>query len=878
MSHDTIQGLRQAFLDYFARQNHQLVSSSPLVPHNDPSLLFTNAGMVQFKDVFTGLEERPYKRAASSQKCVRAGGKHNDLDNVGYTARHHTFFEMLGNFSFGDYFKEQAISFAWEFVNGVLALPKDKLLVTVYHTDDEAAAWWKKIAGLPEERIIRISTNDNFWSMGETGPCGPCTEIFFDHGAAIPGGPPGSPEQDGDRFIEIWNLVFMQFEQQAGGKRVALPRPSIDTGAGLERVAAVLQGVHNNYEIDLFRNLISASESLTGTKAAGAQLASHRVIADHLRSASFLISDGVLPSNEGRGYVLRRILRRAMRHVHLLGSKEPLLHRLFPSLQQEMGQAYPELMRAGELVRETLRQEEERFGDILARGLKLLEAESAPLGAGGVLAGEVAFKLYDTYGFPLDLTQDILRARAITVHEESFAACMEEQRTMARKAWVGSGDAAIAPLWFTLRDELGESKFTGYETESTTSKIVAIVNAQKERLSSAEAGTQDLWVLTAATPFYAESGGQEGDYGLLGSEVVKDTQKFLGLHAHYIERLTAPLKVGAEVVLQVDRQRRLQLRANHSATHILHAVLRRHFGEHVTQKGSLVTAERLRFDITLPKGLNAAELGVIEQEVNRVIRQNQPVATQVLSSAEAIEQGAMALFGEKYGDQVRVIAMGDGVEAKYSYELCGGTHVQRTGDIGLFKIISEGAVAAGVRRIEALTGAAALSYLSDCESALFKVANLLKVPARDVEERVQGLLEEHKKLNKALEAEQHKALQALVPGEEQFGHISLHYLFVDNLAAKQLRPLAQELAGKAKPETVVVVASGADGKLGFVVSVGPALSKQLDAATLAKQMATAAGGSGGGGSPTLAQAGAPDASKAPQMLAALREQLAQVMA
>jgi len=872
MNHHSLQSLRKTFLEYFASKGHQIVPSSPLVPHNDPTLLFTAAGMVQFKDVFTGLEERPYKRAASSQKCVRAGGKHNDLDNVGYTARHHTFFEMLGNFSFGDYFKESAILYAWELVHQVLGLPKDKLLITVYHTDEEAVAWWKKIAGLPDERIIRIATNDNFWSMGETGPCGPCTEIFYDHGEGIPGGPPGSPDENGDRFIEIWNLVFMQFEQQAGGTRIPLPKPSIDTGSGLERLAAVLQGVHNNYEIDLFQQIIQASESLTGKKAEGAALASHRVIADHLRSASFLISDGVLPSNEGRGYVLRRILRRAMRHVHLLGSKEPLLHRLFPTLQNEMGEAYPELVRASDLVKETLRQEEERFRDILARGLKLLEGETAQLQTGAQLSGSVAFKLYDTYGFPLDLTQDILRTRNMTVDTSEFESCMEEQRTMARKSWVGSGDASIDPLWFTLREEVGETTFLGYDTETASAKIVALVSHDKTRFTQATAVTKDLWVITDQTPFYAESGGQEGDHGWMGEEKITDTQKFLGLHAHRVTLLAAPLTVGETVTLQVDHERRSKLRANHSATHLLQAVLRRYLGEHITQKGSLVAEDRLRFDITHPKALSAEELLYIEEEVNRLIRSNQPTHTQTLPIEEAMRQGAMALFGEKYGDSVRVVSIGGGATTPYSFELCGGTHVSQAGDIGLFKIISESAVAAGVRRIEALTGAAAFHYLRGCETTLGTLSNLLKTPPHAVVERVQTLLDDQKALQKALETEQKKALQSLRPAEEKLGHITLHSLIVDNLPPKQLRPVIQELS-KNTVDTVTLVASKADHKLGFVIAVSNSLLPHLNAALLAKTLAEVAGGSGGGGNAALAQAGAPHTHKIDAMLQALRDQI-----
>ncbi|HWU03273.1 MAG TPA: alanine--tRNA ligase, partial [Novosphingobium sp.] len=699
--------IRRSFLEYFGSQGHEVVPSAPLVPYNDPTLMFTNAGMVPFKNVFTGLETRATPRATSSQKCVRAGGKHNDLDNVGYTARHHTFFEMLGNFSFGDYFKEQAILHAWTLLTREWKLPKDKLLVTVYHTDDEAFGLWQKIAGLSDDRIIRIPTNDNFWSMGDTGPCGPCSEIFFDHGDHIWGGPPGSPEEDGDRFIEIWNLVFMQFEQQADGTRQALPRPSIDTGMGLERIAAVMQGEHDNYDIDTFKALIAASESLTGVKAEGEQRASHRVIADHLRSTSFLLADGVLPSNEGRGYVLRRIMRRAMRHAHLLGAKQPLMHRLVPSLVTEMGAAYPELGRAQALIQEVLEREETKFRQTLDKGLKLLDEATEGLGDGGTLPGETAFRLYDTYGFPYDLTEDALRSRGIAVDKGGFDAAMAQQKALARAAWKGSGEAAAGEVWFDIAEREGATEFTGYTSTTGEAQVVALLREGKE-VESASAG-DEVVVITNQTPFYGESGGQMGDAGTIsGAEglriAVADTAKPLGrLHAHQAKVEAGTIRVGDAVQLAIDVARRDAIRANHSATHLLHAALRNRLGAHVTQKGSMVAPERLRFDFSQPTGLTADDIAAIEAEVNAEIRANDPVSTRLMSPDDAIEAGAMALFGEKYGDEVRVLSMGRTAQGRnYSVELCGGTHVRALGDIGVFRIVSESAVSSGVRRIEAL--------------------------------------------------------------------------------------------------------------------------------------------------------------------------------
>src|SRR5438270_8092106 len=736
--------IRSTFLNFFAENGHEIVPSSPLVPRNDPTLMFTNAGMVQFKNVFTGVEKRPYQRAATSQKCVRAGGKHNDLENVGYTARHHTFFEMLGNFSFGDYFKDRAIELAWNLVVKEFGLSKDKLLVTVYAEDDDAARLWAQIAGLPEQRIIRIASSDNFWAMGDTGPCGPCSEIFYDHGEGIPGGPPGTPDQDGDRFVEIWNLVFMQFEQLPGAERVPLPRPSIDTGMGLERIAAVLQGKHDNYDIDLFRALITASAEASGVAPDGPHAVSHRVIADHLRASSFLIADGVLPSKEGRGYVLRRIMRRAMRHAHLLGCKDPLMWRLVPALVQQMGAAFPELLRAQPLIAETLRFEEANFKQTLERGLRLLEEQTGNYGREPgpglshdrkTLNGSVAFVLYDTYGFPLDLTEDILRGHGLQVDVDGFDREMNQARQRSRASWVGSGEAATEAVWFTLREEVGATEFLGYETETAEGVILALVKGE-ERVPEAQSGDESALNVNH-TPFYGESGGQVGDTGAIfsatgGEFAVSDTQRKAGdLFVHFGRVTHGALRVGDAVELRVEGERRRKLRANHSVTHLLHQALRHRLGEHVTQKGSLVAPDRLRFDFSHPRPLSAEDLAVIEAEVNTQIRANAGVRTRLLSPEHAVAEGALALFGEKYGEEVRVVAMGSGAgttggEAPpYSVELCGGTHVRRTGDIGLFKIIGESSVASGVRRIEALTGAAAEAFLTGEEELLRQSAAAL---------------------------------------------------------------------------------------------------------------------------------------------------------
>lgn len=886
---NSVNEIRSTFLDYFHRNGHEIVSSSPLVPRNDPTLMFTNAGMVQFKNVFTGLEQRPYKRATTAQKCVRAGGKHNDLDNVGYTARHHTFFEMLGNFSFGDYFKEEAISFAWNLLTKEFCLPKEKLLVTVYHEDDDAAELWKKIAGLTNDKIIRISTNDNFWAMGDTGPCGPCSEIFYDHGDKIWGGVPGSAEEDGDRYIEIWNLVFMQYEQITKETRQNLPRPSIDTGMGLERIAAVLQGVHDNYDIDLFKTLIHASEDATGVKAEGEFVASHRVIADHLRSSAFLIADGVLPSNEGRGYVLRRIMRRAMRHAQLLGAKEPLMWRLLPTLTREMGQAYPELLRAETLISETLRLEETRFRKTLERGLNLLNEASQDLQSGDRLDGEVAFKLYDTYGFPLDLTQDALRRRDITVDTEAFDKAMERQKAEARANWAGSGEEATETIWFEVRDKVGATEFLGYETEKAEAVITAIVKDGKlvDYLNDGEKGI----LVVNQTPFYGESGGQLGDTGTIVGEKTKfevdDTQKKgNGVFIHIGVVTSGKIAVGDAVELNVDHKRRKKIRANHSATHLLHEALRETLGTHVAQKGSLVSPDRLRFDFSHPKPMTKDELKKVEDLANEIVLQNAPVSTRLMAVDDAIAEGAMALFGEKYGEEVRVVSMGERVDPEstvnhaWSLELCGGTHVKRTGDIGIIRILSESAVAAGVRRIEALTGDAARHYLDEQDERYHEVASILKTTPQDALERIHALVEERRKLEKELsDARKQLALGGGASGAsdnevETINGISLIAKVVHGVSPKDLKPLAD--AGKTKIGSGVVVFIGIseeDNKASAVVGVTDDLTQRFNAVELVKVLSEALGGKGGGGRPDMAQAGGPDGSKAEEALEHLRAKL-----
>jgi alanyl-tRNA synthetase len=867
----TLNAIRTTFLDYFAKAGHTVVPSSPLVPKDDPTLLFTNAGMVPFKNLFTGLETRDYTRAASSQKCVRAGGKHNDLDNVGYTARHHTFFEMLGNFSFGDYFKETAIELAWTLITKDFGLNPDKLLVTVFSADEEAAILWKKIAGLPDKRIIRIGTADNFWSMGDTGPCGPCSEIFYDHGDSVAGGPPGSPDQDGDRFVEIWNLVFMQFEQLANGERVYLPKPSIDTGMGLERIAAVMQGVHNNYDTDLFQSLIRHSVDLTGVKAEGGALPSHRVIADHLRAASFLIADGVTPSNEGRGYVLRRIMRRAMRHAHILGATTPLMHRLAPTLVGLMGDAYPELGRAAPVIVETLRAEEERFRQTLGRGLALLDEATATLTAGQSLDGEVAFKLYDTYGFPLDLTQDTLRAKGIAVDTDGFEIAMNKQREMARANWSGSGDKAGDDVWFAVRAQHGATAFTGYDALTATATVQAIV-VDGQVVDAAQPG-QKAQIVTNATPFYAMSGGQAGDTGVInGVADVLDCQKAAGdLHVHHV-MLKAALRVGQTVTLSVDEHARTHTRANHSAAHLVHKALWRVLGPHVAQKGQMVDADRMRFDFSHGQGLTADELTRIEAEVNAVIRQNIPAKTEVMSPDAAMAAGAIALFGEKYGDSVRVMTLGqdlDDPSKPYSVELCGGTHVARTGDIALFKVVSEGAVAAGIRRIEALTGEAARQYLLSEAWYAKQAADILKTQTADVPSRLDALLSERKALERQISDLKKKLATggAGGPAVETINGVTFLGAVIEDVSAKDLRDLIEQ--GKSSAQVVVYV-SKVEGKA--AIAVGSSVAS-INAADLVKAAVVAMGGQGGGGRADFAQGGAPDDAHADAGLTAIKNRL-----
>ena len=880
--------IRTAFLEFFSTREHKVLPSSPLVPLNDPTLLFTNAGMVPFKNYFTGQETSAAPRVTSSQKCVRAGGKHNDLDNVGYTARHHTFFEMLGNFSFGDYFKEEAIHYAWTFLTETLDIPAEKLLVTVYAEDDVAADLWRKIAGFDDSKIIRIATADNFWSMGDTGPCGPCSEIFYDHGEAIPGGPPGSPDEDGDRFIEIWNLVFMQFDQQAGGSRLDLPKPSIDTGMGLERIGALLQGKHDNYDTDLMMSLIEASADHSGQAADGEHNISHRVIADHLRSASFLIADGVLPSNEGRGYVLRRIMRRAMRHAQILGTKEPLLWQLVPALKTQMAAAYPELERAGALITETLRHEEERFRETLSRGLRLLDDELSKL-KGDELPGAVAFKLYDTYGFPLDLTQDALRERGLKVDVPGFDAAMEKQRNEARANWSGSGAAADEQIWFDLRNDTGASEFVGYQGEQAEAVITGLV-VDGARVDKVQKG-QSVSVLTNQTVFYAESGGQVGDTGEIetpdgGRMRVDNTLKKLGnMHVHHGEMLAGEMAVGELVHLSIDADRRRHIRANHSATHLLHEALRRVLGDHVTQKGSLVEAGYLRFDFSHPKAMAEDEILAVEDIVNHMIQQNDGVTTRLMTPEEAIEAGALALFGEKYGDEVRVLAMGrdDASATKqaprgghYSVELCGGTHVNRLGDIGLLKVVQETAVASGVRRIEARTGNQARGFMREQENYARQAAGLLKIAPADLPDRIATLVDEKKKLERQL-AEARKSLAMSGGGNDmagesdavrEIGDVKFMARKLDNIPARDLRGLVD--AGKKQLGSGVVVFIGIDdGKAGIAVGVTDDLTDRYDAVALVRLGSEKLGGQGGGGRPDMAQAGGPDAAGADAALSAI---------
>ena len=868
--------IRRAFLDYFGGNNHDVVQSAPLVPYNDPTLMFVNAGMVPFKNVFTGLETRVVPRAVSSQKCVRAGGKHNDLDNVGYTARHHTFFEMLGNFSFGDYFKEQAITHAWTLMTKIWGLSPDRLTVTVYHTDDEAFNLWRKIAGLPEHRIIRIPTSDNFWSMGDTGPCGPCSEIFYDHGEHIFGGPPGSPDEDGDRFVEIWNLVFMQFERLEDGSDVPLPKPSIDTGMGLERIAAVMQGVPDNYDTDTFKALIQASKEMLGT----AQYieASHRVIADHLRSTSFLLADGVMPSNEGRGYVLRRIMRRAMRHAHLLGAKDPLMHRLVPTLVAEMGVAFPELIRAQPLIEATLKQEEVKFRQTLDKGLKLLDEATKDMAVGDTLPGEVAFKLYDTYGFPYDLTEDALRAQSLQVDEAGFKASMENQKSMARAAWRGSGAKASDDVWFDIAERVGSTEFTGYTATKGQGQIVAIIDEHGSQVEYAITGDK-VNVVTNQTPFYGESGGQMGDTGELKGRngarlIVEDTSKPLGkLHAMRGMIVEGELRVGDVVSLEVNEAYRDQLRSNHSATHLLHAALRNHLGGHVTQKGSMVAPDRLRFDFSHNQAVTAGETAAVEAEVNAQIRGNRAVTTRVMTPDDAVAAGALALFGEKYGDEVRVLSMGDTSGSNYSVELCGGTHVNALGDIALVTIVSEGAVASGIRRIEALTGEAARQHLARRESQLKDIASMLKTAPDEVAARVETLLAERRAMEKELSDTKTKLALSGGGGAaaepEMIGNLNVLGQIVNGLDPKELRGLLDQSKTRLGSGVAAVIAIN-DGRASIGVAVTDDHLGCHSAVDLVRAGVEILGGSGGGGKPGFAQGGGPDATKADAAMAAVR--------
>ncbi|WP_306257687.1 alanine--tRNA ligase [Pararhizobium sp. IMCC21322] len=876
--------IRSAFLNFFEKNGHKVLPSSPLVPLNDPTLMFTNAGMVQFKDYFTGAVKPEVPRAATSQKCVRAGGKHNDLDNVGYTARHHTFFEMLGNFSFGDYFKEQAIHHAWTLITGEYGLPKDKLLVTVFHEDDEAFDLWKKIAGLPDEKIIRIATHDNFWAMGDTGPCGPCSEIFYDHGENIWGGPPGSPEEDGDRFIEIWNLVFMQYEQTTPDERVNLPKPSIDTGMGLERIAAVLQGVHNNYDIDLFKALIAASVEATGVAADADHQSSHRIIADHLRATSFLLADGVMPSNEGRGYVLRRIMRRAMRHASLLGAEDPLIHRLVPTLVREMGQAFPELQRAEAMITETLRMEEVRFRKTLSRGLTLLDEASLDLKAGDTFDGRTAFTLYDTYGFPLDLTQDALRAREIGVDTDAFNVAMTEQKTLARANWAGSGDAATETVWLELSETLAPTEFLGYEQERAEGQLMAII---KDGASVDTADTGDtVQLVFNQTPFYAESGGQVGDTGTILVEgkigiSVSDVQKKAGglfVHKGKIGK-GGSISVGDSAALQVDNARRSDIRKNHSATHLIHEALRRVLGPHVAQKGSRVAPDSLRFDFSHQKGVSDEEMAKVEAIANDIILQSAPVTTRLMAVDDAIEAGAMALFGEKYGDEVRVVSMGlngepDAEHETYSAELCGGTHVGNTGEIGLVAVTSEGAVASGIRRIEAFTGVAARNHLKQQEQRLRDVADVLKSTPADAVTRVESLLADRKRLEKELgDARAKLALTGLSDAAIEKDGFKYLGRVVEGVSPKDLRGLVDQARQKLGSSVVVLIAVAEDGKAAASVGVSADMTERFSAVDLVKTVAAELGGKGGGGKPDLAQAGGPNGADADKALTAVEAAL-----
>jgi alanyl-tRNA synthetase len=874
----SVNDIRSSFLGYFEKNGHEQVASSPLVPRNDPTLMFTNAGMVQFKNVFTGLEKRDYLRATTSQKCVRAGGKHNDLDNVGFTARHHTFFEMLGNFSFGDYFKAEAIELAWNLITREWGLPKEKLTATIYEDDDEAMALWKKISGLPEDRIVRLGAKSNFWQMGDTGPCGPCSEIFYDHGDKYWGGPPGSPEEDGDRFVEIWNLVFMQFEQYADGSRTSLPKPSVDTGAGLERVAAVMQGTNNNYEIDLFRSLIASTQQATGFNG-DPTTPSLRVIADHLRSMSFLIAEGVLPSNEGRGYVLRRIMRRAMRHATLLGASDPVIHKIVPTLVKEMGQAYPELVRGEAMIEETVKLEEQRFLKTLGRGLALLDEASADLKEGDMFEGVTAFKLYDTFGFPLDLTQDALRTRGISVDLSGFEDAMAKQRAEARKSWAGSGEVGEDKVWFAVADKVGPTEFLGYETESAEGVVTALVKGG-QMVESLAAGDEGYVVLNQ-TPFYGESGGQVGDTGVLSGEGnsadVTDTVKNNGVFGHKVTVTAGTLKVGTPLTLVVDHARRSAIRANHSATHLLHEALRLVLGDHVAQKGSLVSADRLRFDFVHTKPISPQEMADIEEIANDIVLQNSAVETRLMGVEEAKESGARALFGEKYGDEVRVVSMGDptGNSVGWSVELCGGTHVRRTGDIGLITVLGESGVSSGVRRLEALTAKGARNHARTNANIVRSVADALNVGTQEVFTRIEALQDNLKKAERALsEANKKLALggggSAPAAADETVNGVTYVGRAVEGISAKDVKGLVDSEKKRIGSGVVTVVLKGEDGRGTVAVGVTDDLTGKYSAGDLVKHATAALGGQGGGGRPDMAQGGGPDGSKGAEAIAAVR--------
>ena len=876
MAQKTLNQIRETFLKYFEKNDHKIIESSNLVPNNDPTLMFANSGMVQFKNVFTGLEKRDYQRATTSQKCVRAGGKHNDLENVGYTPRHHTFFEMLGNFSFGDYFKEKAIHYAWDLITKDFGLDKNRLYVTVFHEDDEAFNYWKKIAGFNDDRIIRIATSDNFWSMGETGPCGPCSEIFYDHGDHLKGGLPGSKDEDGDRFIEIWNLVFMQYEQISKEKRINLPKPSVDTGMGLERIAALLQGTHDNYETDHFKKLIQSTSDIVKKKPDQNNLSSFRVIADHLRASSFLIAEGVLPSNEGRGYVLRRIMRRGMRHSHLLGSKNPVFYNLFETLKNEMSGNYPELKRAESLIKETLKMEEEKFLILLDRGIKILNDEITKIDK--VLPGDVAFKLYDTYGFPLDLTEDILRNKSLSIDTKKFQSLMQESRELAKKNWKGSGDAAVEDVWFGIKDKLGATEFLGYETNQAEGVILSLLKDNKEvkDLKSNDEGM----IITNQTPFYGESGGQVGDTGEIISGdfrfEVTDVQKKLGdLFVHYGKVISGSIKINDSVEMKINEIRRNDTRAYHSATHLLHESLRRVLGTHVTQKGSLVEPSRLRFDFSHMKPISNDEINKIEQFVNSMVSKKTDVRTRLMTPDEAVENGALALFGEKYGEEVRVLSMGDDNGKYFSTELCGGTHVKNTGDIGQFKITSQSSIAAGIRRIEALRDKQLEDYLNNKEKLLNQSSEKNDELIKDLSKQIislggkpnvdqsdQKLL--IKNLTKQLETLTVKSIlndkKKNIIKDENIKGIKIRFQNVEGLPPKELRKLVDD-GKKELNEGIIVVFASKDEKVGVAVGVTNQLTEKFDAVKFVKVSSEIIGGQGGGGRKDFAQAGGQDKNK-----------------